>query len=128
MGMPVAHAGSGAFEPLQLLCLTAIGAAYALRLRSLARRGRPVPRLRIASFYAGLVLILVAFVSPLAHLGEELVLAHMAQHLVIGDLAAILIVLGLTGPVLGPVLAIRAIDRLRVLAHPAVALPLWIAN
>ena len=33
--------------------------------------------------------------------------------------------LGLTGPLLAPVLRIRAFDRLRVLAHPAVALPLW---
>ena len=37
-------------------------------------------------------------VSPVAHLGEELVVAHMAQHLVIGDIAALLIVLGLTRP------------------------------
>jgi putative membrane protein len=46
----------------------------------------------------------------------------------IGDLAALLIVLGLTGPLLQPLLAIRAIDRLRVLAHPLVALPLWVAD
>ena len=44
----------------------------------------------------GLVLILVAFVSPVAHLGGELVIAHMVQHLMIGDIAALLIVLGLT--------------------------------
>ena len=61
-------------------------------------------------------------------MGEELLLAHMAQHLLIGDIAALLIVLGLTGPLLQPLLAIRAIDRLRVLAHPLVALPLWVAS
>jgi cytochrome c oxidase assembly factor CtaG len=65
---------------------------------------------------------------PLAHLGEELLLAHMAQHLLVGDLAALLIVLGLTGPLLQPLLAIRAIDRLRVLTHPLVAFPLWTAS
>ena len=61
-------------------------------------------------------------------MGEELLLAHMAQHLLIGDIAALLIVLGLTGPLLQPLLAIKAIDRLRVLTHPLVALPLWAAS
>ena len=49
----------------------------------------------------------------------------MAEHLLIADLGALLLVLGLTGPVLAPVLRIRAFDRLRVLAHPLVAFPLW---
>jgi cytochrome c oxidase assembly factor CtaG len=49
----------------------------------------------------------------------------MVEHLLIGDLAAILLVLGLTGPVLQPILAIKPLDKLRALAHPAVALPLW---
>ena len=33
--------------------------------------------------------------------------------------------LGLTGPLLRPVLAVGPLSRLRVLAHPLVALPLW---
>jgi putative membrane protein len=36
-----------------------------------------------------------------------------------------LIVLGLTGPLLAPILRIRVFDRLRALSHPAVAFPLW---
>jgi cytochrome c oxidase assembly factor CtaG len=52
----------------------------------------------------------------------------MSEHLLIGDIASLLIVLGLTGPMLQPILAIRVFDRLRVLAHPAVALPLWALN
>ncbi|MGH2954007.1 MAG: cytochrome c oxidase assembly protein [Solirubrobacterales bacterium] len=126
--IPLAHVGGGAFEPLQLAGLTAIGTAYALRATSLAREGRPVSRWRLACFGSGLVLIAVAFASPAAHLGEELVLAHMIQHLVIGDLAALLIVLGLTRSVLAPVLGIRFVGRLQVLALPAVALPLWIVS
>src|SRR5919106_1801103 len=46
----------------------------------------------------------------------------------VGDIAALLIVLGLTGPLLQPLLAIGWIDRLRVLAHPLVAFPLWAAS
>ena len=126
--MPLAHVGSGTYEPLQLLPLVVIGVAYAIRARTLARRGKPVPTWRQASFAVALALILAALVSPLAHLGEELLVAHMAQHLVLGDLAALLIVLGLTGPLLQPLLSLPGLGWLRGLVHPLVALPLWIAN
>jgi putative membrane protein len=124
---PVAHI-TGTFAPLQLLPLFVVAYAYARRTRTLAERGRPAPVWRQICFASGLLLILAALASPLAHLGGELLLAHMAQHLLIGDLAALLIVLGLTGPLLQPLLAIRAVDRLRILTHPLVALPLWIVN
>ena len=52
----------------------------------------------------------------------------MVQHLLMGDLAALLIVLGLTGPVLQPALGLPVIGRLRALSNPVVALPLWIVN
>jgi putative membrane protein len=122
------HVGSGTYEPLQILPPVAIAVAYALRARNLARQGRPAPVWRQACFAAGIALILAALASPAAHLGEELIVAHMAQHLVLGDLAALLLVLGLTGPLLQPLLAIRWLGWLRVLAHPLVALPLWAAN
>ena len=49
----------------------------------------------------------------------------MLQHVLIGDLAPLCLVIGMTGPVLRPVLALRPVERLRVLTHPFVALPLW---
>jgi putative membrane protein len=102
---------------------------YGVRARTLARRGSPVPRWRRASFGLGLALAFVALASPLHAVGEErLFSAHMLQHVLLGDLAALAIVAGLTGPLLRPVLAVRAIARLRVLAHPLVALPLWAAS
>ncbi len=124
----VGHVGGGTFEPLQLVAVTVAATAYAFRAQALSSAGRPVPTWRIACFAAGILLIVAGLVSPLAHLGEELLLAHMAQHLVVGDIAALLIVLGLTGPLLQPLLAIKAIDRLRVLTHPLIALPLWAAS
>jgi len=127
MGL-LAHASSGVFEPLQIAGLFAFGTAYGIRAANLARDGRPVPAWRVVSYFSGIVLIAIAFASPLAHLGGELVLAHMIQHLVIGDIAALLIVLGLTRSVLQPVMAFKAFDRLRVLTLPMIALPLWIAN
>jgi cytochrome c oxidase assembly factor CtaG len=124
----LAHVGGGTLEPLQLIGLAAVAAAYATRARTLAAEGRPAPGWRVGCFAAGVFLIALGLASPLAHMGEELLLAHMAQHLLVGDLAALLIVLGLTGPLLQPLLAIRAIDRLRVLTHPLIALPLWAAS
>jgi cytochrome c oxidase assembly factor CtaG len=52
----------------------------------------------------------------------------MIEHLLLGDIAALLLVLGLTAPLIAPVLRARAFDRLRVLAHPAVALPVWLID
>jgi putative membrane protein len=124
---PLAHV-EGSFEPVQLIPMLAVAVLYAARARALARRGRRVPRWRQASFASGILLIGVALTSPLAGLDGELVWVHMAQHLVLGDLAALLIVLGLTGPLLQPLLATRGLGWLRGLVHPAVALPLWLAD
>jgi putative membrane protein len=125
--LPLGHV-EGSFEPLQLIPVAVVAALYAVRARSLALGGRPVPPWRQLSFASGMLLILVALVSPLAALDDQLVWVHMAQHLVLGDLAALLIVIGLTGPLLQPLLAARGLRWLRALSHPAVALPLWLAD
>jgi cytochrome c oxidase assembly factor CtaG len=52
----------------------------------------------------------------------------MVEHLLIGDIASLLLVLGLTRSLLQPLLAVRVFNRLQILAHPAVALPLWAVN
>ena len=119
---------SWTFEPLQLAPLAIVAAAYTMRARTLARRGQPVPRWRLALFATGIGLLLLAFVSPIAVIGEEdLFAVHMLQHVIIGDLAPLCLLAGLTGPLLRPVLAFRFVERLRVLANPFVALPLWAA-
>ena len=110
------------------LLLVAVAVAYARRLATLASRGRPVKLWRQVSFAAGLVLLLAADVPPVATIAEELVVAHMVQHLLIADLAGLLIALGLTGPILQPVLAMRGFGWLRALGNPLVALPLWALN
>jgi cytochrome c oxidase assembly factor CtaG len=127
MSLPLAHM-AGTFGPLQLIGVAIAASAYALRARTLASEGRPVPPWRQLCFGGGIGLVVVAVVSPLSHVGEELLVVHMAQHLVLGDLAALLIVLGLTGPLLQPLLAARGLGWLRALGHPLVALPLWAAN
>jgi cytochrome c oxidase assembly factor CtaG len=123
--MLVAHVGGPVFEPLQAAGLTLVATAYAFRLMTLSREGRPVPTWRIVCFTSGLALIAIAFISPLGRIDDELVFVHMIQHLLMGDLGALLIVLGLTGPLLQPLLANRWFAWMRHLAHPLVALPLW---
>ena len=117
------------FDPLELTILAFVGALYWRRARTLARRGRPVPRLRAVSFAVGLLTLFVALASPVDTVGEErLFSVHMLQHLLLGDVGALLLVLGLDGRLLRPLLRLRLVRALRVLGHPLVALPLWAAN
>jgi len=119
-----------AFEvaPLQLAPALIVGVMYGLRARTLAARGAPVAAWRQWCWYGGLALMVATLVSPLGHLSDELFLAHMVEHLLLADLGALLLVLGLTGPLLQPVLAAPGLHWLRWLAHPVVALVLWAVN
>jgi cytochrome c oxidase assembly factor CtaG len=118
--------GEWSYDPLQVLPVALLAGGYAWRAAALRSRGRPVPTRYQVSYFSGLGLLLLALVSPVDWLGEHrLFAAHMTQHILIGDLAPLLVVLGLTGPLLRPILAIHALRPLARLAHPMVALPLW---
>ncbi len=101
---------------------------YHLRARRLAREHRPVETWRQVCFASGLVVLLVAFSSPVDHISDQLLVAHMAEHLLIGDIASLLLVLGVTGPLLAPLLRNPVIARLRILTHPVVAIIVWAVN
>ena len=49
----------------------------------------------------------------------------MVQHLLLGDIAPLLVVAGLSGPILRPVLALPLIGRMRALTHPVAAFTIW---
>lgn len=110
------------------LLLIAVAVGYAKRVQTLSARGTPVDVWRQVSFGAGVLLLLAADLPPLAPVAEEIVVAHMVQHLLIGDLAGLFIALGLTGPILQPLLARRPFSYLRLLGNPLVALPIWALN
>ena len=98
---------------------------YGRRTRTLAREGRPVETWRIVSFITGVLLLTAVQVGPLDAYADQRLVIHMAQHLVLGDFSSLLVVLGLTGPVLQPLLHIRVTRPVRVVASPLIALALW---
>ena len=83
---------------------------------------------RLISFLAGMALVLVALVSPVDRLAEQLFFMHMTQHLLLLDLAPILVLLGLTKVLLRP--ATRRLMRLEQaagpLAHPVFAIGVYV--
>src|SRR4051812_25614653 len=78
---------------------------------------------RATSFGSALVLLAVAFWTPIHHLGlHYLLTAHLLQNVILAEWAPLLAVLGVS-----PAMA-RALARFtlwRVLTLPAGALPLW---
>jgi putative membrane protein len=118
--------------------VAAVAAAAALRFghafARLRRRGRSdhAGLDRVALFAAGLALVVLPLVSPLA---DESLTGHMLEHLLIGDAGIALLVLSVRGPLLFfllPPAATRTVARrgpLRrtagLLARPWVALAAW---
>lgn len=100
-------------------------ALYRRRLRTLRAQRRAPARWRVISFCAGVLLLVAVQIGPADSLGDQILALHMAQHIVIGDVCSLLLVLGLTGPVLRPLLQIRATRPLRALSHPLSAFALW---
>ena len=125
--IPVADLDSVLAEWLPPLSLIVIAIAYATRMIHLGDQGRPVPRWRQGFFLAALIVLAVAYTSPIDRLSDELLTFHMIQHLLIMDIAALFFVLGLTGPLMQPLLALRGFRWVRHLANPVVALALWAA-
>lgn len=59
----------------------------------------------------GVVIVAVVQIGPLDTLADSVLVAHMLQHILISDIASLLIVFGLTGPVIQPLLHVRAPGR-----------------
>ncbi|MGI9019342.1 MAG: cytochrome c oxidase assembly protein [Solirubrobacterales bacterium] len=114
-----------AIDVLAPLALALVALGYYRRCATLARRERPVAGWRQLAFGASVLVLIAADLPLLATLADDVVVAHMAQHLLIADLAALLFCLGLTGPVLQPILAVRWLAWLRSFGNPLVAFPVW---
>jgi cytochrome c oxidase assembly factor CtaG len=113
-------------EPLQIVPVLLLAALYARRVHTLRGRRQAPPGWRICLFALGIVLLLVALVSPVDYYAESSFGFHMTQHVLLGDLAPLAILGGVTGPVLRPLL--RFVHPLRRIFHPFAALGLWALN
>jgi cytochrome c oxidase assembly factor CtaG len=98
---------SWTFEPGSIALCVTLTAAYVMRWRAVRKehpeapeRGAPVSRLLV--FALGIVTIVVALMSPVDALAEQLFAMHMAQHVLLLDIAPILLILGLTKMILRP--------------------------
>jgi putative membrane protein len=115
---------SWTLQPGALVLVVAVTAIYVRRWREV--HASPA---RLASFLAGMALVLVALVSPVDRLADQLFFMHMVQHLLLLDLAPILVLLGLTRVLLRP-LTRRLVGVERAagpLAHPVFAIVLYVA-
>lgn len=104
----------------QVASIALLAALYVAAVVRVRRRRLAFEPLRAVSFAAAVALLLTGALMP-----DRTFALHMTQHLLIGDLAPLFVVLGLSGPLLRPALAVRPIHALRLLAHPLVALPVW---
>ena len=123
----IAFVAADPFAPLQFLPAVVVAALYAVRVRNLRGTTSQVPGWRQACMFGGLVLAVFA-VGGLGDAAGDLFTIHMAEHLMIGDVGTLLIAIGLTGPVLAPVLRLPVVDHLRFLLNPVVAFVLWAGN
>lgn len=78
---------------------------------------------RLTLYFAGLLAILAALVSPIDGLGDDLLVMHMLQHILLLDIAPILLILGLNKVLLRPLTRrLQTVEhRAGYLAHPAFA-------
>jgi putative membrane protein len=105
-------------EALVVVSLTAV---YLLALRR-----HPAPGWRVACFLGAMALLLAVSVTPIHTLGMHYLLTmHLLQNVVLAEWAPLLVVLGIPPALAAAIARPRAV---RVLTHPAVALPLWLAN
>lgn len=84
------------FDPAIVASIVLVSVLYWRGRRRLndVRRGSPLNRRRIAAYYSGLAVVLVALESPIDALGATLFSFHMIQHLLLIMVAAPLLLLG----------------------------------
>jgi len=124
---------SWSLSPGVLIAAAIVGGAYVTRWRRVRagaspRRQREAPVWRLCCFLCAIAAALLALVSPLDTLADQLFFTHMIQHMLLLDIVPILAILGLTKVILRPVTrSISELER-RVgpLAHPAFAVFLYV--
>ena len=120
---------SWTFDPLQIVPTILLGGAVRASGAHAARRGTPMcrPGASLPSRPGSRCSWSRSSSPDRMRSAKQLFSFHMLQHVLLGDLAPLALLAGLTGPILRPALAPTS-HRLRFLANPIVALPLWAVN
>ncbi len=120
-------------EPGVLIGVAIVGGLYvhrwwAVRHGDSARPASDAPVWRLCCFLCSLLAALIALVSPVDALADQLFLMHMVQHMLLLDAVPILAILGLTKVILRPVTrVVRDLEtRARAFASPAFAVVLYV--
>jgi putative membrane protein len=110
-------------EDLHPSVISGVLALAALYLGAVRVSGRKVTRLQAVSFAAALIVILLSLCGPIDELEDDgLFTAHMAQHLMLCLLMPPLLLLGLTGWMVRPLMLNRWVRTpARLLCNPLVA-------
>jgi cytochrome c oxidase assembly factor CtaG len=124
---------SWTLSPAVLLAVAVTGWVYIRRWRAVRRSASPAraadaPVWRLCCFLAALLAVLLALVSPLDALAEQLLFGHMIQHVLLLDAVPILAILGFTKVLLRPLTrSVQHVERRAgPLAHPAFAVALYV--
>jgi putative membrane protein len=124
---------SWTLSPGVLIVCAIVAGAYLRRWRQVRqvrspRRAGEAPVWRLCCMLASLLVALIALISPLDSLADELFVMHMVQHMLLLDVVPILAILGFTKVLLRPLT--RVVSELErragVLAHPACAVVLYV--
>jgi putative membrane protein len=124
---------SWSLDPGVLVGVAIVGGAYVARWRQVrtghsARPRVDAPIWRLCCFIGSLLCTLIALVSPVDALADQLFLMHMVQHMLLLDVVPILAILGFTKVILRPVT--RSVQELEQraggLASPAFAVVLYV--
>jgi putative membrane protein len=105
----------------EVLVVLGLTAAYVLAIRRY-----PAPAWRIGCFAGALALLLAVTATPIHTLGMHFLLTvHLLQNVVLAEWAPLLVVLAIPPALAASMARPSAISAI---THPAVALPLWLAN
>jgi putative membrane protein len=105
----------------EALVVPGLTAAYLAALRRY-----PAPRWRTACFLGAMALLLVVSITPIHSLAMHYLLTvHLLQNVVLAEWAPLLLVLGIPSALAA---TLTRPAPIRALTHPAIALPLWLAN
>jgi cytochrome c oxidase assembly factor CtaG len=125
---------SWSFSPGVLIGGGIVAGAYVrrwctVRTSASPRAAHDAPIWRLCCFMASVLLALMALVSPIDALADQLFFAHMIQHMLLLDVVPVLAILGLTKVILRPVTrAVHDLERRAgPIAHPAFAVFLYVA-